>query len=38
MIEKKKQDDLVKLRGLHRQDLFYPDEEDEDDNNEMFQN
>ena len=38
MNEKKKQDDLVKLRGLHRQDLFYPDEEDEDDNNEMFQN
>ena len=36
--EKKKQDDLVKLRGLHRQDLFYPDEEDEEDNNEMFQN
>ena len=38
MNEKKKQDDLVKLRGLHRQDLFYPDEEDEEDNNEMFQN
>jgi len=38
MNEKKKQDDLVKLRGLHRQDLFYPDEEDEDDNNELFQN
>ena len=38
MNEKKKQDDLVKLRGLHRQDLFYPDEEDEDDNNEIFQN
>ena len=38
MNEKKKQDDLVKLRGLHRQDLFYPDEEDEDDNNERFQN
>ena len=38
MNEKKKQDDLVKLRGLHRQDLFYPDEEDEDDDNELFQN
>ena len=38
MNEKKKQDDLVKLRGLHRQYLFYPDEEDEDDNNEIFQN
>ena len=38
MNEKKKQDDLVKLRGLHRQDLFYPDQEDEDDNNELFQN
>ena len=29
MKEKKKQDDLIKLRGLHRQDLFYPDEEDD---------
>jgi len=38
MNEKKKQDDLVKLRGLHRQDLFYPDDEEEDDNNELFQN
>ena len=25
--EKKKQDDFIKLRGLHRQDLFYPDED-----------
>ncbi len=31
MEEKKKQDDLIKLRGLHRQDLFYPDDEDEED-------
>ena len=38
MNEKKKQDDLVKLRGLHRQDLFYPDDEEEDENNELFQN
>ena len=30
MKEKKKQDDLIKLRGLHRQDLFYPDDEDDD--------
>ena len=27
--EKKKQDNFVRLRGLHRQDLFYPDEEDD---------
>ena len=26
--EKRKQDNFIKLRGLHRQDLFYPDEED----------
>ena len=29
MKEKKKQDDLIKLRGLHRQDLFYPDDYEE---------
>ena len=36
--EKKKQDNFVRLRGLHRQDLFYPDEEDDDDNNEQIKN
>ena len=29
--EKRKQDNFIKLRGLHRQDLFYPDEEDKED-------
>ena len=36
--EKKKQDDVIKLRGLHRQDLFYPDDEDEDDKYEIKDN
>jgi len=38
MKEKKKQDDIVKLRRLHRQDLFYPDEDEEDDINEQIKN
>ena len=38
MKEKKKQDDIVKLRRLHRQDLFYPDEDEEDDINEHVKN
>ena len=36
--EKKKQDDIVKLRGLHRQDLFYPDEDNEEDKYEIKNN
>ena len=29
MKEKKIQDNIIKLRGLHRQDLFYPDDDDD---------
>ena len=35
MKEKKKQDDIVKLRRLHRQDLFYPDEDEEDEEDDI---
>ena len=38
MKEKKKQDDLIKLRGLHRQDLFYPDDYEEDEIDEQSNN
>ena len=38
MKEKRKQDDLIKLRGLHRKDLFYPDDYEEDEINEQSSN
>ena len=38
MEEKRKQDDLIKLRRLHREDLFYPDDYEEDEINEQASN
>ena len=38
MNEKRKQDALIKLRGLHRQDLFYPDDYEEEEINEEVNN
>ena len=35
MKEKKKQNDIIKLRGLHRQDLFYPDEDEYNQGNQI---